>query len=478
MKTKFLFLLLSVCCLAANADVNVINIMDLGAKNDGSEDVSALINANTEKGTIYLPAGLYRVDAPLRLMNPLRGEGYVRTNVVKPSSTWLISNIDCADSSVGVVEYTEAVGVNVENLNIQCKSAEDGIRIKPCKQKTLTLISKVGVYNLGGCGIRVEGNGSRPVFVEDITIFGAANHPLGSIGLIIEPNDCRLSNIEVMGARVGMEVRGGYAYGANMHLWTGNMSGKDDGVWWKGTRGIVLSRGGSFVGSQIYPDTSYYLFEQKAGNSGSFDISGFLYYDDGSEKGCEDKTGALFHAEPGATPNLRIHNGTVAVCGNNEKRYWMNRLYTPGQDIDNITIRTDLKICGENIDVLCISEALPDYFVEYEEGGRCKVADIFNVADQGTVTADIVLDNGASWAANIVKDQKGKVRMRFSPNNSLCKKYKLSYEEADGMLKIYLSAPEGAAVRARFTTRTMCTYFRPVDYGVLRSHSFAYRYKE
>ena len=93
-----------------------INVLDLGAKNDGSEDVSAIVNANTEKGALFFPAGIYKVSQPLVLKNPIRGEGYSRTRKESASRTWLVSDIACTNGAVGVIEFGGDCPMNVENL--------------------------------------------------------------------------------------------------------------------------------------------------------------------------------------------------------------------------------------------------------------------------------------------------------------------------------------------------------------------------
>ena len=455
-----------------------LNILDLGGCNDGSQDVSALINQYTEQASILLPAGIYRIDAPLRLKNSLVGEGYSRINQTNQTKTWLISHIDCADASHGVIEYEEVAGVNVENLNIQCNSLEDGIRIIPCRQKTATYISRVGIYRVGSCGIHIEGSGSRPVFMEDITIFGRGSD-CESVGIIVEPADCRINNLEAMGIQKGLVVKGGYTYGCNLHLWTGVIDGNDrDGSWWMGTRGIVLSNGGSFVGSQIYPDTDYIVFEQKAGNHGGFFLSEILYYDDKSEHNSKDHSGRLFYAEPGATPNLRIDGGVFAVCGTDDTPFWMEKLYTPGQSIHNVLIRTDRSVCSKNIDVLCISDDLPDYTLRYSEKGWCKVADILDASPSGSVKANLSTADGASWLVSITKQRDGKTQVRFKAETPQCKAYKLKSVVKGDVMKIYLLTPDDSDRDIRFTTQTMSAYFRPVDYGCLRSHDFSNCYHE
>lgn len=478
MKRILFSLILVLVAGGLKAENNFINILELGAKNDGSEDISAIVNSYTDKGGIFLPAGLYRVDAPLRLKHPLRGEGYSRTSVPDASKTWLISNIECADCTAGVIEYEKVGGINVENLNVKCHSNEDGIRIMDCAQLTMSMISHVGIFGVGNCcGIRIEGGGSRPVFMEDLTIFGKG--PASeSTGILVEPNDCRLSNIEIMGTQIGLVIKAGYTYGSNLHLWTGVMGNDADGKWWPGTRGIVLYGGGIFTGSQIYPDTSYIVFEQKDGNNGGFDISEILYYDDRSERNSRDKGGMLFYAEPGATPNLNIHGGVFAVCGTDGDPCWMSQLYTPGQNIDDVMIRTDRSMSGENINVLCIGDALPDYTLEYADKGWCKVADIFDMARTGYVAAELSADDGASWGVEVLKEEKTGIRVKFKARNSRCRNYKLIHKEENGIVKIFVLSQDGADMKLRFTTESMGPYFRPADYRNLRAHDFSMRYRE
>lgn len=60
MKIKCL-LMLSLSWGALCAAGTVIDVTTLGVKNDGSEDVSAIVNAATERAALYFPAGVYKV---------------------------------------------------------------------------------------------------------------------------------------------------------------------------------------------------------------------------------------------------------------------------------------------------------------------------------------------------------------------------------------------------------------------------------
>ena len=105
-------LLASVACAGLlTARAEVINVLTLGAKNDGSADVSAIVNANTAKGALFFPAGIYKVVQPLLLKNPIRGEGYARiSNVLIPA---------CASSSPAFLMMYSAYKLNTQGDNIQ-----------------------------------------------------------------------------------------------------------------------------------------------------------------------------------------------------------------------------------------------------------------------------------------------------------------------------------------------------------------------
>ena len=116
-ETRKAAFLLAVCLGCAAVSAEVLNVVALGAKSDGSADVSAIVNANTAKGALFFPAGIYKVAHPLVLKNSIRGEGYARLPRVDATRTWLVSEIACTNGTVGVIELDGVSGapVNVEN---------------------------------------------------------------------------------------------------------------------------------------------------------------------------------------------------------------------------------------------------------------------------------------------------------------------------------------------------------------------------
>ena len=342
-------LLAGVSSLAAGT----IDIVTLGAKNDGSEDVSAIVNANTAKGDLFFPSGVYKVSHPLVLKNSIRGEGYSRVPRVGAVGTWLVSDIAATNATHGVVEFGD-VAVNVENLNIKCFSRECGIRIHTKGWNTLTFIDKVGVFGVESYGLFAQGPGSRRVFAENMTIWGTSRDPDSrSVGIRIAGFvDCRISNIEIMGVCRGIELFNEHTYGDNLHVWTG-IDGKFGGEWWHDTRSIVLGERAHFSGSQIYPDTSYYAFD--LGANSLCEIANVMYWEDDSVKKVQDRTGRFVHHADASRPGcLSVTGGLVGAGGDDKTPGATATYYASEATFRDVSLLSNYAIKGANIDRLCL----------------------------------------------------------------------------------------------------------------------------
>ena len=474
----YLLLLVAGMCLAAVRGAT-INVLALGAKNDGSADVSMVVNANTAKGALFFPAGIYKVAHPLVLKNPIRGEGYSRTPEVNATRTWLVSEIVCTNGTRGVIEFGDNQPMNVENLNVMCRSRECGIRIADCRQGTSTFIDKVGIYSCAAWGLYVKGRGSRPIFAGNMTIFGTTKDPTArAVGIRIEgPADCRLTNVEAMGVNVGLELYNGHTYGDNMHLWTGVM-GQHEPQWWNDTRGIVLGSGAHFTGSEIYPDTCYYAFDLKDASS-LCEIMNVMYWEDGSVRDVKDRTGSFLHvANPRNPGKLVLNGGLVGAGGNDAYPGATANYYMPSAVVRDVILKSDYAIKGANINRLCLGCNLPDYTVRYADKGWCKVVDIFTVAGTGACEGTLALDGGAAWRLSAVKGAAGKTEFAATPLNPLCTGREIKSVEEDGVLKVFVFSPDATPMSARFATTYQCEHFRPLDHASLRTKAGHPRHRD
>ena len=454
-----------------------IDVVSLGAKNDGSEDVSAIVNANTAKGDLFFPSGVYKVSHPLVLKNSIRGEGYSRTPRIGKGGTWLVSDMACTNAARGVVEFGD-VAVNVENLNIKCFGRECGIRVDTKGWNTFAFIDKVGVFNVASYGLFIHGWGSRGVFADDMTIFGTADDAMSrSVGIRIEQSaDCRLSNIEIMCACRGLELFNGHTYGDNLHIWTGIM-GKLEAKWWHDTRSIVLGSRAHFYGSQVYPDTSYYAFDM--GANSSCEISNVMYWEDDSVKNVQNRTGRfVHHADANSPGRLSLTGGMIGIGGDDKSPGAMASYYTSNATARDVSLLSSYAIKGANIDRLCLGRNLPDYTVRYADKGWCKVADVFTVAKTGACAAILSLGDGAAWRVELVKGASGKTDFSAKPLNALCGTREIAMVEEDGVAKVFIRRDDASPVEARFATTYMCDRFRPIDHASLRDKNSRPRYRD
>jgi hypothetical protein len=285
--------------------------------------------------------------------------------------------------------------------------------------------------------------------------------------LIAGIGDCRLSNIEVMGVCRGIALYNAHTYCDNLHIWTGLM-GKLNESWWHDTRGFVLGDGAHFSGSEIYPDTSYYVFEM--GANASCEIANLMYWEDGSVKNVKDRTGRfLKHADEKRPGRFVVTGGMVGFAGSDKNPGAIATYYMPKATIRDVSFVSDFSIKGANIDRLCLGRELPDYTVRYADKGWCKVADIFTVAKTGACAAILTLDDGAAWRIGVMKGASGKTEFSAKPENLLCGMRKIRMIEEDGVAKVFIRCDGASPVEARFSTTYMCDRFRPLDHASLRT---------
>lgn len=459
-----------------NQNSKWVNVLTLGIKNDGSEDISDIVNKATADNVLYFPCGIYKVAKPIYLKNSVFGAGYARYGKVAPDRTWFVSEIKTDKSDIGIFNITEKDRVTMENISIRCFSQECAVKVTLAAQNNL-FFNKVGIFNVKGYGFHIDGKGSRPIFMDNITIHGAKDYPIPGVGISCNTADNRFSNVEIMGCRVGMYLSNNYNYGSNIHIWTGAMSGKDNGTWWRGTRSAVLDKGAMFSVSNFYPDTSFYALENKTSNC-AFHISNIFYYEDGSTGGSPDFDGIFFKGAPGSI--FQISGGELFLQEKGVKNGRTKSIYTPGNNISGVNLKNDIKICAENLFQLILDDTLPDYSVYYENKGLCKVGDIVTADKTGIVEAEVRNEKGAAYSLTFGRGADGKIITEFKSLNFLCEKNPPLEirQKNDTVYSIYYKKTDDIPENIRFVTKNMSQKFRPLHYGVLRTGMNRPRYTE
>lgn len=293
-----------------------MNILFLGAKNDGSEDIGAIINQYTDRYALYIPDGIYKVSTPIILRNSLYGSGYLRDFNPENKNQVVLKSELSNGALITVAE--DANHLNIENIALYLNGEENGIDIKLKTRASRLAFNNIGIFNLSGVGINSvpEIVVSRLIFMNDITIFGKAF--ANSIGIVLNSNsaDSRLSNIEIMGTKYGMNLYT-MIYGDNIHIWTGCMAGHDENDWWAETRGIQLCSPNHVFFNNLYLDSNFipFVFFGK----GVIQVTNFIYWEDESMNGCSRSDGSfMWISNVENKTQLILHSGVINTAARME----------------------------------------------------------------------------------------------------------------------------------------------------------------
>ncbi len=461
-----------------------VNVLDLGVRNDGTEDISAIVNHHTADHALFFPAGVYRVAAPIFAKNPLFGEGYARSPHVDGAHTWFLSEIENNGTDIasetGVVNLGGSGRFTVSNLNIICHSRECAILVNPCVQGSAVFVERVGLFDVRGYGVLackaddVPGFASRPLFLDNLTIFGANDHPFPSVGIHIggRIGDNRLSNIEIMGTRVGIHQEASFVYADNLHIWTGCLAGHDDGVWWETTRGLVLGEGdANFMGSNIYIDTAFALVELTS-HRNTLSIQNFMSWDDGTSRGSKRDDARVFLVPDGLAepPNVFLSGGLVNVAGDDAHPGRTASLTAPGPNarVENVRLLSAYSFRRENFRRLTFLENdTPSYRMRCDaapEARELLVAAIVADAENGCCAFSCATDGGA-FARIRVERVAGATEVVFEERR---RDDLFRAEVLDGFVKVFAAVAPDCALDCSVDTAYATRLCFPIDLGVLK----------
>lgn len=247
-----------------------INILTLGAKNDGSADCSKIINTATKKYPLYFPAGTYRIDSPVTLYNSVYGVPFSRA--LTGAYTIFKSNIATANYIITIPADLKGKSTNFSGIEIVCNANNNGLNIAT---HTYTYIHDIAIYGFGntGDGSWAGSNGyrygiyidispygqSRNLYCQNITIQSNANAP--TIGISMKyALDCRFENLDIMFCRRSLDIYKSFIFLNKCHLWCGatdysNVTANE----FKSTRCIWCSES-KIIGDSIYTDTAYVAY--------------------------------------------------------------------------------------------------------------------------------------------------------------------------------------------------------------------------
>lgn len=294
-------------------------------KKDGTDDITATINTHTKNEPLFIPAGTYKISAPLQLKHSLYGAGSSRDPARGTSDTILQYTANpTAFGSQGVITVSgdDVTGnIVIANLDITCNGMIGGI-VFTTNKYTDNSIYNVSINKVKSYGVYLQPNNStlnRYCYMDNVMVWGFSdNTPVerwtGSVAFFWgnKAPDCECNNLVNMVCQVGFDCRTD-VYGCN---WTsyhgipsGGTGGTDANTWWNNSIACKITNNDIHV-TNFYADTCKYAFVFDGPGKAAAYINNLIYTcNDGT---ATTETGYATIALIGTSPNPQfIVNGGI-----------------------------------------------------------------------------------------------------------------------------------------------------------------------
>ena len=294
-------------------------------KKDGTDDITATINTHTKNEPLFIPAGTYKISAPLQLKHSLYGAGSSRDPRRGTSDTILQYTANpTAFGSQGVITVSgdDVTGnIVIANLDITCNGMIGGI-VFTTNKYTDNSIYNVSINKVKSYGVYLQPINStlnRYCYMDNVMVWGFSdNTPVerwtGSVAFFWgnKAPDCECNNLVNMVCQVGFDCRTD-VYGCNWTSYTGIPSGgtggADANTWWNNSIACKVTNNDIHV-TNFYADTCRYGFVFDGPGKAAAYINNMIYTcDDGT---ATTETGYAGIALIGSSPNPQfIVNGGI-----------------------------------------------------------------------------------------------------------------------------------------------------------------------
>jgi hypothetical protein len=294
-------------------------------KKDGTDDITATINTHTKNEPLFIPAGTYKISAPLQLKHSLYGAGSSRDPARGTSDTILQYTANpTAFGSQGVITVSgdDVTGnIVIANLDITCNGMIGGI-VFTTNKYTDNSIYNVSINKVKSYGVYLQPSNStlnRYCYMDNVMVWGFSdNTPVerwtGSVAFFWgnKAPDCECNNLVNMVCQVGFDCRTD-VYGCN---WTsyhgipsGGTGGTDANTWWNTSIACKITNNDIHV-TNFYADTCKYAFVFDGPGKAAAYINNLIYTcNDGT---ATTETGYAAIALIGTSPNPQfIVNGGI-----------------------------------------------------------------------------------------------------------------------------------------------------------------------
>lgn len=306
-----------------SSPVDIRTYQDL--KMDGTDDITATINTHTKNEPLFIPAGTYKVSAPLQLKHSLYGAGSSRDPARGTSDTILQYTANPTSfGSQGVITVSgdDVTGnIVIANLDITCNGMIGGI-VFTTNKYTDNTIYNVSINKVKSYGVYLQPSNNtlnRYCYMDNVMVWGFSdNTPVerwtGSVAFFWgnKAPDCECNNLVNMVCQIGFDCRTD-VYGCNWTSYTGIPSGgtggADANTWWDNSIACKVTNNDIHV-TNFYADTCRYGFVFDGPGKAAAYINNLIYTcDDGT---ATTETGYAGIALIGSSPNPQfIVNGGI-----------------------------------------------------------------------------------------------------------------------------------------------------------------------
>lgn len=294
-------------------------------KKDGTDDITTTINTHTKNEPLFIPAGTYKISAPLQLKHSLYGAGSSRDPRRGKSDTILKYTANpTAFGSQGVITVSgdDVTGnIVIAHLDIICNGMIGGV-VFTTNVYTDNSLYDVSIYGVKSYGVYLQPNNStlnRYCYMDNVAVWGFSdNTPVerwtGSVAFFWgnKAPDCECNNLINMVCQVGFDCRTN-VFGCNWISFhgipSGGTGGTDANTWWNGTIACKITNNDIHV-TNFYADTCRNTFVFDGPGKAAAYINNLIYT-------CNDatattKTGYAAVALIGTSPNPQlIVNGGI-----------------------------------------------------------------------------------------------------------------------------------------------------------------------
>lgn len=295
-------------------------------KKDGTDDITATINTHTKNEPLFIPAGTYKVSAPLQLKHSLYGAGSSRDPRRGTSDTILQYTANpTAFGSQGVITVSgdDVTGnIVIANLDITCNGMIGGI-VFTTNKYTDNSIYNVSINKVKSYGVYLQPNNStlnRYCYMDNVMVWGFSNNTpverwTGSVAFFWgnKAPDCECNNLVNMVCQVGFDCRTD-VYGCNWTSYTGIPSGgtggADANTWWNNSIACKITNNDIHV-TNFYADTCRYGFVFDGPGKAAAYINNLIYTCDDNTATTGEGNAAIALIGTSPSPQLMVDGGVI-----------------------------------------------------------------------------------------------------------------------------------------------------------------------